>query len=188
MTDTSRISGFVANNAATSYIITWSGYSWERVISQQRSFNSKSSGSKLPSNQTCSQFSVSPEHKGCRLYHWSTSIFLQSCFKQIQYVPHGKERIEDCEEKKEKGTWGRSNCSKEEVGTGKSVKEIAWYSRQESKGCWKEERCNCDEGFVSRIKCFQGKSRANPKEGYSSSGQRNKEDRRENLEDWLKGY
>ena len=26
-TDVSRISGFVANNAATSYIITWSGYS-----------------------------------------------------------------------------------------------------------------------------------------------------------------
>ena len=33
-------------------------------------FNSKSSGSKCTSNQTCSQFSVSPEHKGCRLcYH-----------------------------------------------------------------------------------------------------------------------
>ena len=77
--------------------------------------NSKSSGSKLISNQTCSQFSVSPEHKGCKLgYHWSTSIFLQSCFKQIQYVPHGKERRkeEDWEGKKEKGTWGRSNCSK----------------------------------------------------------------------------
>ena len=46
----------------------------------------------LQAIRTCSQFSVSPEHKGCRLcYHW-TSIFLQSCFKQIQYVPHGKER------------------------------------------------------------------------------------------------
>ena len=126
ITDGSRISGFVANSAATSYFITWSGYSWERVFSQQRSFNSKSSGIKLTSNQTCSQFSVSPEHKGCRLcYHWSTSIFLKSCFKQKQYVPYGKERRkgEDWEGKKEKGIWGRSNCSKVgEVGTGVSKK------------------------------------------------------------------
>ena len=41
----------------------------ERVFSQQRSFNFKSSGSKLTSNQTCSQFSVSPECKGCRLHY-----------------------------------------------------------------------------------------------------------------------
>ena len=42
----------------------------ERGFSVNKEVSTKSSGSKLTSNKTCSQFSVSPEHKGCRLcYH-----------------------------------------------------------------------------------------------------------------------
>ena len=115
-----------------------------------------------------------------------TEALLSSCSHASNgYNMYLMEKKEE-KEKTEKGTKRKAleedpiAAKKEKLELERVSKKLLDTADKKAKDAEKEERCNCDEGFVNRIKCFQGKSRPNPKDRYSSPGQRNNEDRREN--------